>query len=419
MPKFSLQNASPLGRAALAAAVVAIVALHYFFAKWGLANMASVRTDMPEVAATAVELAPGDPQTHYAAAVLYERTFLPEDQARALAEYEKAAALAPHNYLLWLALGTARSRAGDLDAAAAALERARQLAPNYSAVRWAIGNLMVRRGRTDEGFAEIGRAVAADDKLAQPAAVLAMQVLGAEPPRLAEFGRDIPALNAALALSLARADRFDEALELWRRMPADRGPVPADAARSLFDLLVAKHRYRAAREVTGARSGDELVSNGGFEDPISLSAPTPFEWQIASGGGQPQVVPVSGTRRTGDRSLALVFDLGETRHFRPVSQTIAVEPGAAYRFEAYYRAELRDSRPVKWEIVDAATGSAIAAAGPINTTTSQNWERLAVEFTQPKESDGVTIRLVPDGCAAIICKITGRVWLDDVSLKKR
>src|SRR5262245_36770735 len=116
------------------AILLVIAVLHWYVAKWAFANMVSLRADRTEIADIAVGLAPDDPQTHYAAAVLYDKTFLPQDQARSLSEYEMAVSRAPENYLLWLEYGKALARGGDAEKAEAALRRAEKLAPNYSVV---------------------------------------------------------------------------------------------------------------------------------------------------------------------------------------------------------------------------------------------------------------------------------------------
>jgi len=424
MPTAVFKLDTPALRTLLGAGLFILLAVHFYFAKWGLANMASVRAERAELAALTAEMAPADPQTHYAAAVLYDKTFLPEDQAKSLAEFERAAALSPHNYLLWLALGNARSRAGDLDGAEAALERARELAPNYASVRWAFGNLLVRRGRIDEGIDEIRRAVMSDRALASPAVTLAIQLFPGDTARLRHVAEGSPDLKAALAIAFARQKQFDEAATVWSELaPADMAAIADEQVTQLVQLMLGGHQYRHALAILKSRGLATTalpgrVTNGGFEEPISLRASTPFEWQIGTDGG-PQAVPVTGTRRGGERSLALVFNLTETKDFRPVSQTIALEPQTAYRFEAFYRSELKDSRQVKWEIVDAAGGKLLAATAP-TLNDRGDWERLSAEFTVPAGSDAVIIRLAPEGCSSSpVCRIVGKIWFDDIGLARK
>src|SRR5262245_6903023 len=125
--------------AAVALGVVAVLIGAFSFT-WSLANTAALGAEEKDVARRLSEVSPGDPQTHFSSAVQHEKTFEPGDLEIALTEYEKAAALSPYNYLIWLELGSARGRAGEESAAETALLRARELAPNYARVHWALGN---------------------------------------------------------------------------------------------------------------------------------------------------------------------------------------------------------------------------------------------------------------------------------------
>jgi len=122
-------------RIVLAAAAILTIAAAVLIVRWSFGSTISANASDIEIADFAVDLAPGDPQTHYAAAVLRERTFEPDDAQAAVGELEKAAALSPNNYLLWLALAKALEASGDRNGAEAALRRAKDLAPNYSGVR--------------------------------------------------------------------------------------------------------------------------------------------------------------------------------------------------------------------------------------------------------------------------------------------
>ena len=141
------------------AAAVTVAFATYSASKWNLANAISTRTDEKEFVDFAVDLAPDDPQTRYAAGVLYQKTLEPDDAARSLAEFEAAAALSPNNYLPWLELRAAFSGAGDSEASLRAIRRAVDLAPNYADVRWAYGNALIRAGEVEVGFENIRRAI--------------------------------------------------------------------------------------------------------------------------------------------------------------------------------------------------------------------------------------------------------------------
>lgn len=410
---------SPLKRGLLAAAAFACLVTAYFPAKWGLAGSAASRTDILEVAELTIDLAPSNPYTHLTAAHLLEKNFSLDDLERSLAEYETAAALSPHDYLLWLELGRARERNGDAEGAELALRRAKDLAPNYSRVHWALGNALLRQGRTDEGFDEVRQSVASDPKYSSAAAYTAWQILDGDLDLVRSAIGDSVRLNAAIATLLAGQKRFDEAAEIWAGIPSEEKPENLrETGTLLLEQFLRAKNYRAAARVTADLTGGEAsigqFSNGDFESNIKIQNAGPFEWQLGT-GSQPQIAPTTGQKHSGNNSLVIIFNTAESKDFRPVSQTIAVEPGRTYELELFYRSDLKTSVVLKWEIADASDGNVLASTGPIASLSE--WTGLQAEFTVPEKSDGVIIRLARENCSGPVCPVNGNLWLDDFSLK--
>lgn len=410
---------SALKRGALAAAALVCLIGAYFTAKWGLAASAALRADLPEVAQLTIDLAPSNPYTHLAAAQLLERNFSLEDVERSLIEYEAAAALSPHNYIMWLELGRARERNGDAEGAEQTLRRAKELAPNYSRVQWALGNALLRQGRTEEGFEEIRHAVASDPKFTNAAAYTAWQILDGDLAQVRSAIGDSPRLNAAIATLLAGQKRYDEAAGIWAGIPRDEKP---ENLRETGNLLLSQFgeakKFRAAAHVAADLSGSEAqigqISNGGFEEAVKVQNAGTFEWQLGS-GNEPQIAPTTGQKRSGNNSLVIIFNSVQSKDFRPVSQTVAVEPGMTYDLELFYRSDLKTAAVLKWEIVDASGGKVLAATEPI--ANKSEWAALGAEFTVPQTTDGIIIRLARENCSGPVCPMNGNLWLDDFSLR--
>lgn len=386
--------------------------------------MASVRADVPELAELTLQLAPDDPQTHYAAGVLYDRTFLPEDQRRSVAEYEEATALSPNNYLLWVELGKARTRNGDSEGAERALRKSLDLAPNYSLVHWALGNALLRKGDIDGGFAEIRNAVEGNGAFAAPAMAIAFPLFDGDVASIRRIAATSADIHAALAVSLAKQKRFDEAFQVWNEIPAeDKLRLADDFGKVIASSLLEAKRYRMAQSALAsiyAEGADAQtigqINNGEFEGVIKMQDAGTFEWHIAD-GREPQVILTDGQRHGGSRSLALLFNLTDAKNMRQISQLVTVEPGKTYDFQAFYRAELKTDAPPIWEIVSATDGKVLAStAGAINNT---EWARMEAHFLVPGDSDAVTIRLSRTGCNSSICPISGRIWFDDLVLRPR
>ena len=416
--RFDGRYARPL----LIAATVACLAFAWLASKWHFANGVSSRVDVKELADLMIGLAPADPQTHFAAAVLYEKTFEQADAVRSLAEFETATALTPNNYLLWLELGKARGRNGDTTGSEKAFLRALELAPNYSDVHWAYGNSLLRAGRIDDGFSRIRQAAAGRSVFVDPAVVTAMTMLDGDVEQVRRALDDSPAVNAALSTFLLSGRNYDEAVAAWDRLPAnEKRTTYKQTGESLISQLIGTRQFRKASRVAAGVWDDEATapktgstSNGGFETAIKQNDDRLFSWQFGI-GSNPQMGLSDAQKHGGAYSLYLNFNTVQAADLRKVAQTVSVEPGSQYSFEVWYRADVKGS--VAWEIVDACDGKQVALSPAINP--SADWMRVAVDFKVPASCDGVTLRLVRDGCMSAYCPISGNVWFDDISIHKK
>jgi tetratricopeptide (TPR) repeat protein len=417
-----LETAS--NRALLIAAVFVCLIATSFFVKWCFANAIAVRAPDKEVAELSTVLAPNDPQTHYAVAVLNDKNFQADDLAKSLAEFERATALAPHDFRLWLAFGKARERRGDAAGAELALRRALALAPNYAQVQWTLGNVLLRRGKVEEGFAEIRRAAEGSDIYRLPAATTAWQIFAGDIADIKKYIGNSVNLSSALAVFLAKQKRFDEAVEIWNALPAeDIKPVRRTEGKQFFDELIAAKRYRDALSVQTSLSNESetgkitlgKIVNGGFEADVKREKAGVFEWQI-SDGAQPQIGFDDAQKLTGTRSLVIVFNSADGKDFRQVSQTTVLESAGKYVFEMFYKSNLRTSAALRWEIADAADGRILATTDPIPNVA--DWTNLKTEFIAAAETQAVIVRLAREQCKSIICPIAGKVWFDDFSIHR-
>jgi tetratricopeptide (TPR) repeat protein len=421
MPVKAIKIDSLPSRAILLAAAAVLLTGAFFSVKWGLANTAASKAEYKEVAELTVSWAPDDPQTHYTSAVLHERTFLPEDLPVSLSEYEKAAALAPHNFLLWLELGKARERNGDPVSAERTLRKALELAPNYAQVRWALGNNLLRQGRSDEAFTEIRQAASSDEKYVGPAASMAWQVFDGDINLVRNTIGDSARINVALSAILMGQKRLDEAFAIWELLtPEEKSVTFKQASSDLYGHLLDARKYRAALAVFSSalagKDDDEgspgKISNGGFENAIKPQNAAVFEWQIAE-ALKPQIAADTAQKHTGMRSLVLIFNSDDGKDFRTVSQTIVVEPGKTYQLELFYKSDLKTAATFKWEVAGFTDGK-ILSTEPV--AESADWTPQRLKFTVPANTEAIAVRLARVPCRTGLCSITGRIWFDDLTL---
>ena len=407
-------------RVLLGASVLLIVGLTFIAAKWAIGNALATRSPEKEVTDLGASLAVSDPLARFAHAAILERAFNMDAIAASLAEYEAAAALSPNDYRLWLGLGRARERDGDRAGAEQAYRHAAELAPHYSRVHWALGNLLVRDGRGDEGFAHIRRAAETDTSFAAPAVRTAWQAFEGDVARVTIALGDGENTKAELAKSLAAQKRLDEAVAVWNSIPSERRRNAfGEQGKFLEQKATENGRFRLALAISNesAESPSRInaVTNGGFEQPIKPKSSGPFDWKNID-GAYPQMGPTNGQKAAGEVSLLVRFGDPTNLEFRPLSQTIAVEPGRRYSLSLSHRSEIKSQAAFRWEVVAGPNGGRLAATEPLAVT--RDWTISTVEFQVPDDTDAITIRLIRENCPAPICTVSGALWFDEFVLKQ-
>ncbi|HLL73799.1 MAG TPA: tetratricopeptide repeat protein [Pyrinomonadaceae bacterium] len=417
--------------------VVAAAAGVWFAARWCVGHELALWA--PEVegmsraslVATAARLAPDDPQTHFTLARLGDRSFLPGELPAAVARYERAAALSPNDYRLWVDLGRARSAAGDADGAERALRRATELAPNYPGPRWYLGNLLLREGRTEEAFDQLRRAGDANPEVFRPQIFnMAWGAFGGDIRRLGELAGDSVESRSALAEYLIGRERLDDALAVWRGFEgAELTEDQIKVGIRLRDTLAKAKRFHdalAVERVLRPASGPgplpeiERVTNGGFEDTVGPPGQHLFEWQVVPAGGA-QMNLDAGVPRGGARSLRILFESSGKLEFNNVSQLVAVRPSARYRLEYYFRTEgLKSAVSLRTVVSDAAAEPAqtLGASEPLPMGATEGWRPVTIEFTTGPRTEAVLIAVMREQCDEAVCPIFGRVWYDNFNLQR-
>lgn len=386
---------------------------------WCYAGSASVNAELKEVGDLFVQLSPSDPQTHFAAAVLHEKALETGDIDIALREYETAAALAPNNYLLWVSLGSARGRVGDVEGAEAALRRAHKLAPNYARVNWALGNFLLRQGNDDEAFALLTKAVDGDALFASNAASIALIVSDGNVASIQQHFHGNRRINIALSRLLAGEKRFDEAMSIWKDIPVvPNDQLYADAAKDLRKIMVDNRRFQNAVTLyaDGVTNGEtptvDKIMNAGFESPVRTDNQYPFDWKITR-ATYPQIAVTDSQKLAGRYSLIVALSGNQHKEFRGFSQLVAVRPASNYELKLNSRSDATSKAEFMWEIL-SADGKRLAISPAIQP--SKEWAPIVVGFSVPEGIDGIEIKLVRGECIASACSANGSIWFDEFSL---
>jgi len=374
-------------------------------------------SEVKEVAELAIEMSPSNPFPYLYLASLNEKSFLPEDLQKALAGYEKAVSLSPNDFRLWLRLGQIRERSGDSERAEKAFRKALTLAPNYSEPHWIMGNYLLRNDKTDEAFAEIRKAAETDPDYAKPAVVTAWQIFAGDPIQIAQKIGDSVPIKAEIAPFLVKQKRFEEAFTFWNSIPeSDKKGEYKKNGESLVNSFIESKNYRHALTIQSQIASPEAetfsignLHNGGFEKEVK-NINNFFDWKIGDGAGLDP-----SQKREGQRSLIVIYNSQTGQETRTVQQTVAVESGKSYKFESFYRADLKAISTVRWEIIDAADNKVLASSEAVQNT--NEWLPLTIDLTTQPTTEAITIRLAKVPCKQAICPISGKVWFDELSLK--
>jgi tetratricopeptide (TPR) repeat protein len=403
----------------------------FFAVRWCFAQAVAEQANVKELAELAVNWSPDNPQAHFALAALSEKTFLPEDAAVALREYERAAAISPHDFRLWLAVGKMRERNGDARGGEAALRRALELAPEYAQIHWTLGNILLRSDRIEEAISELRTAAERNPTFAPYVVDAIMQTFGDRKPdgNLDEVTRRIgesTSMRAALISILAREKRLDDAWRFWNEFtPQQKAAHKADGD-ELLKYLLDGRRFRAAADLFAQNTSSDTdkpaigkVLNGDFEgDAISTPGNLrPFAWHVAD-GAEPQIGFDPASKHGGSRSLVLAFKSVSGQDFRQISQIVAVESNARYRLEFYARTgDLKSNATVRWDIVDANDERILASSTPVPTGNS-DWQKFTMDFATSANTQAVRISLARVPCNLPPCSLVGKIWFDDFNMQK-
>jgi len=382
----------------------------------------SLMTDRLEDADRAVKLNPTIPEAHYVrASLLHNR----DELAEAVKEFERAVALRPRDYALWLELGRALDQANDVAGALAAFRESARLAPFYAQPHWQLGNTLLRSGRRDEALAELRRAANSDPRLLPAAINFGWVVFNGDAQAVERtLQPQTTAAHLALASFFAKHARAGEAITQFRVA----GGVSNEQRRALLADLLASKSFAEAFEVwssgrqtsgDGGSQGVAAIANGGFEEPINLDDPG-FGWQLAS---NPQSVRASldpAEPHVGAYSLRLDWS-GESNPSTPIiSQLLLVEPQARYRlkFAVRTREMLTIGLPVVLVVDGSSDNESVLTQSETFPQGTSAWQDRAIEFATAETTKAVLVVIRRQNCTVAPCAALGHAWVDDFSLEK-
>jgi tetratricopeptide (TPR) repeat protein len=418
---FSLDGAGSR-RLALAASFAIAALLAFQASEVWLANRRINSPDL-ETIKRGANLMPGNGEAWDRVGRFEEYDFSNSDSSAAIEAFQQAIKDDPRSSYYWIDLGSAYELAGENAQARHAYEQARSAYPLSALVAWSYGNFLLRQRAYGEAYVEIQRAVRADPKLLSLAISrvwrssenvnqLLDQVL---PP-------DTDAYFQAMDF-FESAHEVDPGLAVWNRLIALKKPFLLARSFPFFEELIGENRaddarrvWRQALEATGSSDQEPAEHSAIWDGNFAQEFPNGglgWSWHsLPSVSINFDSPPPS----TAGRSVRMDFSGGTNLELDEPSEFVPVEPNTLYRFHAEMKTEgITTESGVRFALTDAHN------TGEVNVTTenftgSRPWTNVEADVKTGPDSHFLKVRVVRSPSRLFDNKLSGTVWIADISL---
>jgi tetratricopeptide (TPR) repeat protein len=341
------------------------------------------------------------------------------DRASALAR--RAATANPLDGRPYRILGAVAEQRGDSARAARLYTLAVRHSPrDLPSLAWLMRHQLLA-GHVDEGLTYLDAQLRVRPSLATtlfPTLIAALDASGGQLPVAATLASHPPWRTDFLAHLASDARSADAISAVFEQLAATPGGLAKNERSAYVERLIRDRRWQQARRVWTAglpaeqRPTDELVFNGGFEQPAGGDG---FDWRVDRIPGA-SVELLAGPGVSGSRALYVEFH-NRRVPFAHVRQLLTLAPGH-YRLTARYRLDgLRNERGLTWTLLCAESPS-VRLGSSQRLTGSSPWSTLELDFDVPTEHCGAQwLRLELAARIPAETQIDGRAWFDDVAIQ--
>lgn len=334
----------------------------------------------------------------------------------------KANPLSPRN---WMDLAQGYEANADIVDANTAYQRAQGDDPISADVAWKYGNFLLRQGETAAGLQQVHRSLLGDPRLV-PLAI--SRVWHSDPDVNAMLYQVLPenAPSWFYALDFFSAQhQNDAAMEIWEDIAtlAKTTPIDIHAVFPFLQALISQDKASETQRVwqeaiaaarwpsTPAAAAQSQVWNGGFENPIADGG---LDWRLEGGPGT-YISTDSSIYHSGEKSLRVDFTGGFNVDFQGVHEIVPVEPSKSYKFAYFMRTrDISTDSGVRFEILDL-NDNEVSLMTPDLTGTNR-WTLKQAEVVTGRSTHFLDMRVRRLPSQLFDNKLSGTVWIDDVSL---
>lgn len=376
-----------------------------------------------ELMQNGAELLPGNAEIWDRIGRYRQLDFANPDPKLAVQDYLRAVADNPHSSFYWLDLASGYEDLGDLAKAQSAYDEAQRAYPISALVAWNYGNFLVRAGDNQGGYNKIRSAVSSDPKLL-PLAISRTWRSGDSVDDL--LNEALPATREAYLQALiffTQIRQVDAAVQVWQRLVALHQRVAIADTLPFQDILIGNDRAEDSRRVWR-----EALAMAGL--PTSESADHSLLWNgnfandFVNGGLDWRWAPVPGVSASFDsparlnagRSIRVDFGGGSNIALMQPSQYVPVEPGRSYQFRAWIRTEgITTESGARLSIVDPNHANTVNFVSD-NFTGTHPWAAVDGAVTAGPQTHFFWVRLIRTPSHSFENKVSGSVWISDISL---
>jgi tetratricopeptide (TPR) repeat protein len=382
----------------------------------------------------AVQLEPGNAENWYLLGHYLRLDLEHPDPEGAVRALKMSLSLDPGSARAWLELASLYEDEGSLDASREAFSRAKVAYPRSAEVAWQYGNFLLRANEMQTAIPEIYQAVLQDPSLGLPA-FSTLQKFEPDIDAVLDLPH-IPSVYLDILWGSYYEGRTDMTLRVWSLLYELRNTMPQSTVPeghfqhtretlfSLVDKLILKGPISEVQRVwdevltflhiPGPNDPPgSLVWDGGFETDITGGG---FSWRMPPPGS---VVRYSrNIKHSGMRSLQVRFDGKRNVDFHDVCQFVLVSPEVNYDLSAWLRTDTLTTNSGIFLRLNTPFNDAVGATTPQVTGTIP-WTRFNIEWKAARDVHIAQICLVRLQSQKLDNRISGSVWLDDVTLVPR
>jgi tetratricopeptide (TPR) repeat protein len=413
---------SPWKRIVLVAASALVAALFVYSALKLLLASNRMHSLDPVKMQRAIALEPGYAEYWDRMGRLLQFELDDQDLPGALKNYQMAVKLSPRTARYWVDLAVVQENLGDVQQARDDFSRALAAYPASAEIRWEYSNFLLRQGEIPGALKAMRESIAGDSSLLPLAITRAWRATG-DADELATNVLPADPQSYLLALDFfAEEKNVDAGLKIWSHLAALPQKFPIEKLFPFFEEMIRENRAEDALRMWNQALGvcgvphdqarDQLVFNGGFENDILNGG---LDWRLNPSLGM-AVEYDTAVRHGGLRSLRMDFNGGFNLDLSEPAQFVPVEPERLYTFHAYLRTDsITTESALHFEIFDPEHHNEITAKTD-GLTGTHLWTSVETDIRTGPQTKFLEVMLRRTQSRQFENKLSGTVWIDDVSL---